>query len=87
MEVDVLSERRVHPPYGMAGGQPAERVRPQLLDTPLRRRVGGKAKGFMNKGDRIVVITPGGGRYGKDPDEPEEFELKHEFRLFRQGRA
>lgn len=95
MEVNVLSERRVLPPYGMAGGKPAKRgmnlwVRHYKEEGPKATRVinmGGKAKAFMNPGDRIIVMTPGGGGYGKDPNEPEPFELKDEFRLFSKGRT
>lgn len=94
MEVNVLSERRVYPPYGMAGGKPGKRglnlwIRHYEAEGPDATRtinMGGKAKAFMNKGDRIIVMTPGGGGYGRDPNEVEEFEVKDEFRLYGGGR-
>ncbi|KAK4942678.1 hypothetical protein LTR10_017627 [Elasticomyces elasticus] len=94
MEVNVLSERRVFPPYGMRGGKPGQRglnlwIRHYEHEGPEATRtinMGGKAKAFMNKGDRIIVMTPGGGGYGKDPNEVDAFELEDEFRLFDAGR-
>lgn len=94
MEVNVLSERRVFAPYGMAGGGEAQRglnlwVRNYPGEGPEATRtinIGGKARVQVNKGDRIIVMTPGGGGYGKDPDEVAPFELKEEFRLFPEGR-
>ncbi|KAF7547915.1 hypothetical protein G7046_g8858 [Stylonectria norvegica] len=95
MEVNVLSERRVYAPYGMAGGQPAKRglnlwVRHYEDEGPEATRtinMGGKAKAFMNKGDRIIVMTPGGGGYGRDPNEVERFRLEKQFTLFDKGRS
>ncbi|KAK5064779.1 hypothetical protein LTR84_000613 [Exophiala bonariae] len=94
MEVNVLSERRVHPPYGMLGGKPGKRglnlwirhYEGEGSEATRTINLGGKAKAFMNKDDRIIVMTPGGGGYGKDPTEVEQFELKDEFRLFDAGK-
>jgi N-methylhydantoinase B/oxoprolinase/acetone carboxylase alpha subunit len=44
--------------------------------------MGGKAKVFMSKDDRIVLMTPGGGGYGPDPCELDEVKVKEELRLF-----
>lgn len=90
----MLSERRVFAPNGMAGGGEAKRglnlwVRNYPGEEPGATRtinIGGKARVQVNKGDRIIVMTPGGGGYGKDPDEVAPFELKEEFRLFPEGR-
>ncbi|VUC30993.1 unnamed protein product [Clonostachys rosea] len=66
MHAGLLSERRAFPPYGMAGGGPAERG----LNLWLRRdgsviNVGGKASFQPKAGDRIRILTPGGGGYGE----------------------
>ncbi|KAK5063091.1 hypothetical protein LTR84_005167 [Exophiala bonariae] len=74
MQVSVLSERRVIPPYGMAGGSEGKRgvnlwIRKDPEDGTCRTiSLGGKATTFMNAGDRIIVMTPGGGGYGEDPN-------------------
>lgn len=73
LQVSILSERRVVPPYGMAGGEPGERgknlwIRKYADEGTVRTiSLGGKASVAMNAGDRIVVLTPGGGGYGPDP--------------------
>ncbi len=64
--VSVISERRVHPPYGMAGGEPGRR------GVNLVRRADGKIKKLphrftltLDRGDSIIIKTPGGGGYGQ----------------------
>lgn len=91
MQVSILSERRVNAPYGMAGGGEGQRgvnlwIRKDPLDGGSTRTIslGGRATTLMGTGDRIVVMTPGGGGYGKDPeerDEEKEFEVDGEFRM------
>jgi 5-oxoprolinase (ATP-hydrolysing) len=65
-EVSVISERRIHPPYGMKGGKPG------LCGVNKIRKKGGKIEKLghrfdlqLNAGDSIIVETPGGGGYGK----------------------
>ena len=64
-KVSILSERRVYPPYGMAGGRPGARGRNLLV-----RRNGqvgalpGKVELVVRPGEKIVIKTPGGGGYG-----------------------
>ncbi|KZF20095.1 putative 5-oxoprolinase [Xylona heveae TC161] len=71
MQVSILSERRVIAPYGMAGGEEGQRgrnlwIRKDPFDATTRTiSLGGKATVMMNKGDRIIVQTPGGGGYGR----------------------
>ncbi|KAL2847756.1 Hydantoinase B/oxoprolinase-domain-containing protein [Aspergillus pseudoustus] len=66
----ILSERRVHQPYGMEGGEPGATGLNLWLTkdkyTGLERRVnmGGKGSVSINIGDRVVIMTPGGGGYG-----------------------
>ncbi|EXJ96509.1 5-oxoprolinase (ATP-hydrolysing) [Capronia coronata CBS 617.96] len=74
MQVSILSERRVIAPYGMAGGEEGKRginlwIRRDAEDGTTRTiSLGGKATTPMNAGDRIIVLTPGGGGYGPDPN-------------------
>ncbi|KIW85545.1 hypothetical protein Z517_00937 [Fonsecaea pedrosoi CBS 271.37] len=87
MQVSILSERRVIAPYGMAGGEEGARginlwVRNDPDDRSTRTiSLGGKASVDMNVGDRIVVLTPGGGGYGVSPDKVAEPELETEFTI------
>lgn len=85
LQVSILSERRVIPPYGMAGGEDGKRgrnlwVRRDPLDGSERViSVGGKATMIMEVGDRIIIQTPGGGGYGIPEDQKRAVELTSEF--------
>ncbi len=64
--VSILSERRVYAPYGAKGGGPGERGR------NLHKKAGGRIKVLghrevfdVDRGDSIIIETPGGGGYGK----------------------
>ncbi|TPX11311.1 uncharacterized protein E0L32_001129 [Thyridium curvatum] len=87
LQVSILSERRVIPPYGMAGGDEGKRglnlwIRRDPEDGSVRTiNLGGKATAHMNAGDRIIVLTPGGGGYGRAPDKVEKKELFGAFRI------
>jgi N-methylhydantoinase B len=56
----VISERRVHRPWGLAGGGPGATGR----NTLGGRDLGGKATFTAVPGDVLVVATPGGGGWG-----------------------
>lgn len=77
--VSILSERRRHAPYGLAGGAPgasgenryypaaAEKLPPELARFPEKdgyRVLPGKLTFTARKGARIGIATPGGGGYG-----------------------
>ncbi|VEU23145.1 DEKNAAE104192 [Brettanomyces naardenensis] len=69
VNASVLSERRVIAPHGMEGGEDGERG----LNLWIRKShgkeqvisIGGKASVDVGEGDRIVILTPGGGGWGK----------------------
>ncbi|EIW72692.1 hypothetical protein TREMEDRAFT_67004 [Tremella mesenterica DSM 1558] len=68
LDVAILSQRRVIPPYGMAGGEPGKvganywyRSRKQKWTII---NLGGSNQCSVNEGDRIIIHTPGGGGYG-----------------------
>lgn len=87
MQVSILSERRVIPPYGMAGGEDGKRgvnlwVRKDPRDGTERTiSMGAKATVMMSVGDRVVIMTPGGGGYGIEGEEAREGEEEVEFRI------
>lgn len=74
IQVSILSERRVFQPYGLEGGQDAERglnvwVRHEKSSTGedvIRTlNLTGKNSALFGKGDRIIINSPGGGGFGK----------------------
>ncbi|KAL2817015.1 putative 5-oxoprolinase [Aspergillus cavernicola] len=87
LQVSILSERRVIAPYGMAGGEEGKRglnlwIRRDPEDGTTRTiSLGGKATANMNAGDRIIVLTPGGGGYGRDPNREDSREIFGAFRI------
>lgn len=64
--VTILSDRRVHPPYGLAGGAPGA-VGRNSLGAPdgSERELPGKASVEVEAGSVIRIHTPGGGGYGE----------------------
>lgn len=85
LQVSILSERRVLPPFGMHGGGAASQglnlwVKAPTQENPARRtiNIGGKATVKMGAGDRLVLHTPGGGGWGTPKDEGREGGAKAE---------
>ncbi|KJR89571.1 5-oxoprolinase (ATP-hydrolyzing) [Sporothrix schenckii 1099-18] len=69
----ILSDRRVHPPYGMRGGQPGAvgvnlfiKTMPNGEDRVIN--LGPKNSIQAAVGDRMVILTPGGGGWGHAAD-------------------
>ncbi|KAH6879541.1 Hydantoinase B/oxoprolinase-domain-containing protein [Thelonectria olida] len=87
LQVSILSERRVIAPYGMAGGDEGKRglnlwIRRDSEDGTTRTiNLGGKATTQMSAGDRIIILTPGGGGYGRDPAKVDAKELFGTFKI------
>jgi N-methylhydantoinase B len=63
--VTINSERRVHSPYGLHGGEPGTVGRNLLLRAGEEIDLGGKAALCVAPGERLVIETPGGGGWGK----------------------
>lgn len=59
-EVTILSERRHHAPWGLAGGSPGKPGVQTLDNTPLPAKVNLKVK----TGQKLRLESPGGGGYG-----------------------
>lgn len=70
LEVSCLMERRSLAPFGLVGGKSGARGRnvwvkkPAPGDEPKRTYLGGKTSVKVKKGDRVIIMTPGGGGYG-----------------------
>jgi 5-oxoprolinase (ATP-hydrolysing) len=74
LQCSILSERRVHRPYGMDGGGPGATglnlwlCKDAVTGQDRTVNIGGKGSVAMKTGDRVVIMTPGGGGYGKVED-------------------
>lgn len=63
--VSILSERRVHAPRGLLGGKDGARGENYLVKVDGRRLyLGGKNTVQVNAGERLQILTPGGGGWG-----------------------
>jgi 5-oxoprolinase (ATP-hydrolysing) len=60
LDVSILSDRRVHAPFGIAGGGPGERG----VNVVAGEIVPGSATRKVQAGDPFEVHTPGGGGFG-----------------------
>jgi 5-oxoprolinase (ATP-hydrolysing) len=66
LNVAILSERRVFPPYGLAGGEPGKRGENLFIRQGGHRlNLGGKNEIRAMVGDSIRILTPGGGGFEK----------------------
>ena len=66
MTASILSNNRIHAPFGMAGGEPGETGRNYVLRADGRiDELAHVDKTTMQIGDIFVIETPGGGGYGK----------------------
>lgn len=83
MQVSILSERRVHAPYGLEGGGSGSTGLNLWVKAPVASsatatgkpravNIGGKSTIKVSKGDRLVLHTPGGGAWGAREDGVEE---------------
>ena len=66
LNVAILSERRIRVPYGLEGGKPGARGQNIFIKKGGSRiDLGGKNEIISESGDRIRILTPGGGGYGR----------------------
>ncbi len=67
LNVAILSERRTFAPYGLEGGAPGQRGQNLFIRKNGRvLNLGGKNEIRAHAGDRIRIMTPGGGGYGNN---------------------
>ena len=64
--VTLLTERRRFPPYGLSGGGPGSLGENLIIKGKNVQTLPGKGKTILQKGDKLVIKTPGEGGYGKD---------------------
>jgi 5-oxoprolinase (ATP-hydrolysing) len=67
MNVAILSDRRVYPPYGLRGGGDGEMGKNLWISSSGSiEDLGGKNQKTAKIGDAIRILTPGGGGYGSE---------------------
>ena len=100
MTVSILSERRSVAPPGLLGGKDAKRGQNIWIKSAGGTvNLGGKASVSMGTGDRLRILTPGGGGYGYPKsihldtvskeylENAQTVENMHTLRQSRQGRS
>lgn len=70
LQVSVLTDRRVTAPYGLEGGEDGQRgqniwIRKDPVTGATRKvSLGPRKTSHFSAGDRVIILTPGGGGYG-----------------------
>ena len=64
-QLTLLTERRTSRPFGAAGGAPGLPGRNELVRGAGNERLPGKVSLAVEPGDRLRVLTPGGGGWGR----------------------
>lgn len=65
LNVAILSERRVYAPYGLEGGRSGSLGKNLYIQkNGTQTDLGGKNEIAVQPGDRVRILTPGGGGYG-----------------------
>ena len=80
VELSLLSQHRLIFPYGIKGGDKGMTGRQHIVrfDGSVQK-LDGIAEAILNKGDRLVIETPGGGGFGDFmPDMPRRSGQNHD---------
>ncbi len=66
VSVNILAEHRKEKPYGLRGGEPGRCGEQQIIHKNGRvQKLSGRAQIEVLKGEKIKIMTPGGGGFGK----------------------
>ncbi|HFA48034.1 MAG TPA: 5-oxoprolinase [Bacteroidetes bacterium] len=70
VDMTIISQHRKTAPYGLENGRPGKRGKQYLIKKENGEKVAlkGVDSRRLQKGDRVVVETPGGGGYGEESD-------------------
>jgi N-methylhydantoinase B len=64
--MSLLSDRRKHGPYGLAGGASGKPGKAAIIRKGRTRQIGSKGTWELQAGDRVRIETPGGGSFGNE---------------------
>jgi 5-oxoprolinase (ATP-hydrolysing) len=65
VNLSLLTQRRKSGPYGIQGGEPGKNGSQIIVKADgSTAKLGGIVNLDVNKGDRLVIHTPGGGGFG-----------------------
>lgn len=67
LTVSLLTQHRVEQPFGMHEGHPGQKGQQRLLREGIELVLDGSTSFEVQKGDRIIIETPGGGGWGSPP--------------------
>jgi N-methylhydantoinase B/oxoprolinase/acetone carboxylase alpha subunit len=62
--MSILSDRRKHAPFGLAGGKDGKPGRNSIIRGGEAKAVSSKGTWDLEAGDHVLVETPGGGGFG-----------------------
>ncbi|MBZ0167106.1 MAG: hydantoinase B/oxoprolinase family protein, partial [Candidatus Omnitrophica bacterium] len=66
LDVSLLTERRTKAPFGLKGGGSGQCGKNVLvLADGIKQPLNGRVSMTVHRGDRLEILTPGGGGYGK----------------------
>lgn len=86
LTLSVLTERRVHEPYGLNGGFPGHRGLNLLIRKDGRTiNLGAKASVDVKPGEIFRLMTPGGGAYGNDNGDKQDVKSETRASKFAHG--
>ena len=71
-EVTLLTERRSRSPYGLQGGEPGKCGENRLQREGKEATLPGKVHFLASPGDRLTILSPGGGGWGKPNNDDQE---------------
>ena len=79
MSLTSMFERAVVPPYGLQGGEPGALFRVEIETASGERKVlPGKANVRLDRGDRVILESCGGGGYGQPLRRPKSDEEQNQ---------
>ncbi|MBI2321400.1 MAG: hydantoinase B/oxoprolinase family protein [Chloroflexi bacterium] len=70
--LSVISDREVHRPWGIAGGEEAAGSDFRVVSASAERRLGTKAVARITAGERVLINTAGGGGFGRPRERDRE---------------
>ena len=87
LSASIVSERRVYQPFGMAGGASGQSGKNTLVEklkdgADRYVNVGGRKDFRVQKGDKFIIETPGGGGWGRPSKEKVQVRTEPETREF-----